>query len=295
MIPLEDFFRKPDKVMLRLSPGGRWLAYMEPFQRRLNVVVRDLESGETRRVTESLERDVGGFVWASDDRLIYVQDKGGDENFRLYAVGRDGSNPLDLTPFDDVKCDIIDDLEDNDDEILFQMNRRNAEVFDVYRLNIHSGEMKMVAENPGNVDSWFTDHLSRLRLATTTDGVNSSILYRKRETDPWKTVATYDFKEYARPCWFTPDNEAIYVASSVGRDKTAIFLYDLDSGKETDLIFEHPEVDVHHVLHSRKTKKITGVSFEVDRIGYHFFDSGRKALQEFLDTRLPGYENRLIS
>ena len=295
MIPLEDFFRKPDKVMLRLSPGGRWLAYMEPFQRRLNVVVRDLESGETRRVTESLERDVGGFVWASDDRLIYVQDKGGDENFRLYAVGRDGSNPLDLTPFDDVKCDIIDDLEDNDDEILFQMNRRNAEVFDVYRLNIHSGEMKMVAENPGNVDSWFTDHLSRLRLATTTDGVNSSILYRKRETDPWKTVATYDFKEYARPCWFTPDNEALYVASSVGRDKTAIFLYDLDSGKETDLIFEHPEVDVHHVLHSRKTKKITGVSFDVDRIGYHFFDSGRKALQEFLDTRLPGYENRLIS
>ena len=67
-------------------------------------------------------------MWANDDRLIYVQDKGGDENFRLYAVGRDGSNPMDLTPFDKVKCAIVDDLEEIDDEILFQMNRRNPEV-----------------------------------------------------------------------------------------------------------------------------------------------------------------------
>ena len=103
MIPLEDFFKKPDKIMLRLSPDGTRLAYLEPYERRLNVMVRDLASGETLRVTEATERDIGGFVWVSEDRLVYVQDTGGDENYRLYAVGHDGSNRLDLTPFDDVK------------------------------------------------------------------------------------------------------------------------------------------------------------------------------------------------
>ena len=63
-IPLEDFFRKPDKVMLRLSPSGKHLAYLEPHRRRLNLFVRDLSTGETRRLTESTERDLGGFTWA---------------------------------------------------------------------------------------------------------------------------------------------------------------------------------------------------------------------------------------
>ena len=83
MISLEDFFRKPDKVLVRLSPGGGYLAYMAPYERRLNVFVKELKSGETRRLTEATERDIAGYVWVSDVRLIYVQDGGGDVNFRL--------------------------------------------------------------------------------------------------------------------------------------------------------------------------------------------------------------------
>jgi dipeptidyl aminopeptidase/acylaminoacyl peptidase len=295
MIPLEDFFRKPDKVMLRLSHSGRHLAYMEPWRRRLNVVVRDLATGETRRVTHATERDVGGYCWVSDDRLVYVQDSGGDENFRLYAVSRDGSNPLDLTPFEGVKCDLVDDLEDDENDVLFQMNRRQAEIFDVYRLNVHTGEMRLVAENPGNIQHWITDHDGRLRLAVTTDGVNTSILFRETESDDWREVATYDFKESASPRLFTFDNRAIYVTSNVGRDKAALFRYDLATGREEELLFEHPEVDVGGVLYSRKRKLLTGVSFEIDRQRYHFFDEERARLQAFLDERCPGCDNRLIS
>jgi dipeptidyl aminopeptidase/acylaminoacyl peptidase len=295
MIPLEDFFRKPDKIMLRLSPSGKYLAHLEPYRRRLNLVVTDLRTGEAGRVTQAIERDIGGYTWASDDRLIYVQDKGGDENYRLYAVGRDGSNPLDLTPFDGVKCDIVDDLEDDDDEILFQMNRRKPEIFDVYRLNVHSGRFDLAAENPGNIQSWHTDHEGRLRLGVTTDGVNTSILFRDRESDPWKTIATYDFKEYARPCLFTFDNRALYVSSNVGRDKVAIFRYDLESGRQTELVFEHSEVDVGELLYSRRRKVITGAAYVTDRLRLQFFDDWRRDIQQFLDDRLAGYQNHLIS
>ena len=67
MIPLEDFFKKPDKIMLRLSPDGHHLAWMEPWQRRLNVVVRDLQGEETRRVTAATERDITAYVWANNE------------------------------------------------------------------------------------------------------------------------------------------------------------------------------------------------------------------------------------
>ena len=296
MIPLEDFFRKPDKIMLRLSPGGDYLAWLEPYQRRLNLTVKDLKTGESKRVTEATTRDLAGYAWVTDERLVYVQDTGGDENYRLHAVSRDGSNPLDLTPFEGVKCDLVDELEDDPDEILFQMNRRNPEIFDAYRLNVHTGEMRMVGENPGNIQGWSTDHEGRLRLASTTDGVNTSILYRRREEDPWKVVATYDYKEGARPLVFTFDGEGTaYVTSNLGRDRTAICEYDLDAGRETKMIFEHDEVDVTNVLYSKKRRVLTGVAFEIDRLDYRFFDDHRRELQELVDGRLSGYQNRLVS
>jgi dipeptidyl aminopeptidase/acylaminoacyl peptidase len=294
-IPLEDFFRKPDKVQVRVSPGGGFLAWLEPWERRLNLHVRDLRSGETRRVTAAAERDLGGYAWVNDERLVYVQDKGGDENFRLYAVGRDGSNPLDLTPYDGVKCDIVDDLEEIDNEILIQMNRRNPEIFDVYRVDVNSGEMEMIAENPGNVQSWATDHDGRLRLATTTDGLHTSILYRETEANPWREVARYDFREGATPRLFGFDNRSLVVSSNVGRDKSAIFEYDLAAGRETELLFEHPEVDVWEPLWSKARKKLTGFMFETDKWRYHFIDDERARLQQFVDDSLPGQENRVIS
>ena len=294
-IPLEDFFRKPERAGLRLSPDGSHLGFMAPWKRRLNLFVRNLATGEERRLTEATERDIGGYLWADNDRLVYVQDSGGDENYRLYAVSRDGSNPLDLTPYENVKCEIVDDLEDIDGEILFRMNRRNPQLFDVFRLNVATGEQTLVAENPGNVEQWITDHEGRLRLATTTDGVNASILYRENEDDDWRTVATYNFKESATPLFFTFDNRSLYVASNVGRDKAAIFEYDLESGRETRLIFEHDDVDVSRLMHSRKREVITGVMFETDRPRYHFLDERRESIQQFVDGRLPDRFNVLVS
>ena len=295
MIPLEDFFRKPDKVHLRLSPDGTRLAWMAPYERRLNLFIRDLPTGEERQVTRSLERDIEGFLWAGNDRLVYLQDTGGDENFRLHAVGVDGSDLLDLTPYEKVKCGIVDDLEDIDHQVLFKMNRRDPEVFDVFRLDVNTGETILEAENPGNIQGWLTDQNGRLRLATTTDGVNTRILHRPTAQDDWRTVATYDFKENATPLHFQFDRDAIWVASNVGRDKMAIFEYDLKTGKEGKLVYEHPEVDVAHLILSRKRKLPVGVAFETDRLEYAFFDQQRADMQRTVDAALPETVNTVVS
>lgn len=102
LIPLKDFFRNPTKVAFSLSPNGEYLAFMQPWETRLNVFVEKIGSGQATRVTSAKERDIAGFAWKGDNRIVYIQDTGGDENYRLYAVGIDGSNPKDLTPFDKV-------------------------------------------------------------------------------------------------------------------------------------------------------------------------------------------------
>ena len=293
LIPMKDFFRNPTKVAYSLSPNGEYLAFMQPWENRLNVFVEKIGSGQATRVTSAKERDIAGYAWKGDDRIVYIQDTGGDENYRLYAVGIDGSNPKDLTPFEKVRAQIIDRLERNETEILVGLNKRLPQVFDVYRINVNTGEMQMIAENPGNYTGWATDWDGKLRIAVTTDGVNSTLMFRNTEADKFAPVITTSFKETIAPLLFTADNRQVYVATNIGRDKTAIVKYDVENKKEIEKIFDHPEVDTTNLLSSRKRRTVTGVSYVTDKTYYHFIDKQRADLQKDLERRLPGYEVRL--
>src|SRR5688500_5692404 len=118
LIPMKDFFRNPTKVAYQISPNGEYLAYMQPWENRLNVFVEKIGSGQATRVTSAKARDISNYAWKGNNRIVHIQDTGGDENFRLYAVGIDGSNPKDLTPFEKVRTQLIDRLELNENEIL---------------------------------------------------------------------------------------------------------------------------------------------------------------------------------
>ena len=293
LIPMKDFFRNPTKVAYQISPNGEYLAYMQPWESRLNVFVEKIGSGQPTRVTSAKARDIAGYAWKGNNRIVYIQDTGGDENFRLYAVGIDGSNPRDLTPFEKVRTQLIDRLERNESEILVGLNKRVPQVFDVYRINVNTGEMQMIAENPGNYTGWSTDWDGKLRIAITTDGVNNTLMFRNTEADKFAPVITTSFKETIAPLLFTPDNKQIYVATNIGRDKTAIVKYDVETKKELEKIYEHPEVDVNTLLSSRKRRAILGVSYNTDKTHYYFIDKQRGELQKDLERRLPGYEVRL--
>jgi len=290
LIPMENFFKNPQKIAFQLSPNGEYLAFLQPWENRLNVHVQKIGEDKVVRVTDATERDIAGYFWANNSRLAFVKDKGGDENYKLYAVDVDATNLKELTPFEKVRVQIIDDLEDNEDEMIIGLNKRDKRVFDAYRINVNTGEMDMIAQNPGNISGWLTDNEGKLRIATTTDGVNTSVLYRENESDDFKLIITTSFKETLAPLFFTFDDKFIYAASNLGRDKTAIVKYDIANGKELEVIFEHPEVDVYNLLRSKKRKVITGVAFYTDKRHYHFFDDTRKELQEILEKKLPGYE-----
>ena len=295
LITMKDFFQNPESARFGLSPDGSHLAFLKPWENRLNVHVQKIGEEEVTRITAATERDIASYFWANDNRIAYVQDTAGDENFRLYAVNIDGSELKELTPFEKVRVELIDRLKNDDEQILIAMNKRDPRLFDTYRINVNSGKMNMIAQNPGNIMGWHTDHDGNLRIAVTSDGVNTSVLYRDAEKDKFQTLITTNFKESMSPLFFAFDNKNLYVASNIGRDKTAIYEYDIKNKKHTKLLYEHPEVDVVGLLKSDKRKKITGVTYIIDKRHYHFFDNERKTLQEGLEERLPGYEVVIVS
>jgi len=295
LIPMEDFMRNPEKSSFQISPSGNYIAFMKPWKTRMNVFVMDMTTKIEKRLTASEARGIYGFTWLTNNRIGYVKDDGGDENMHFYAVNIDGTNEIDLTPFENIQARIIDDLEDDPNNVIIGLNKRNPQIHDPYRVNINDGTMEMIAENPGNISGWGTDHNGKLRIATTSDGVNASILYRHKETDNFETILTTDFKVSVSPLFFTFDNKNLYVASNRGRDKTGIFEFDINNAKEGKLIFEHDEVDVSGLMYSRKRKVLTGVSYTVSKQDIVFFDSWRETIQQKLEKKLSGYEVGITS
>ncbi len=289
LIPMEDFFKNPEKFTFRISPDGQYLAYRAPYNNRMNIFVQKLGEDSVTRITEELERDIANFIWGNNERLLYIKDFGGDENFHIFGVDRDGGNVQDLTPFEGVRAEIVDELEDNENEILIQTNQRNLQIFDVYLLNFITGEMKMVTENPGNIVQWMTDHDGKLRVAITSDGVNNSLLYRNTEADSFKIVTTTNFKEALSPLFFTFDNKNLYASSNLGRDKSAIIIYDPQTAKELEVIYEHPEVDVYGLRYSKKRKVPTVITFETDKTQFVFLDKEAEDMYKKVQNELPDY------
>ena len=135
-------FSQNQKQVISIFTKGTYLSYKEKDENLKNhVYVKNLETGKVNRVIEEKEELIRGYGWANDNRLLYIMDKGGDENYHLFAVNLDGSNEIDLTPFEGVKADILNGLKEDKDHMIISMNKNNPAVFEPYKINIETGEL----------------------------------------------------------------------------------------------------------------------------------------------------------
>lgn len=260
---------------------------------RLNVFVQTIDalgrpSGHALALTQETTRDVLGYFWKGNDRLLYVKDFGGDENYHVLSVSVDGGEPVDLTPYDCVRASIVDELIDDNRHLLICHNRRDPQLFDVFRIDVTTGESTLVAENPGNIVGWMTDHASKLRVAIASDGVNKTLLYRDDEVEPFRPVVTTNFRETVAPLFFTFDNQRLYVLSNRGRDRIAVFEFDPETAREGEVLFEHDEVDVTGMSYSRRRGTLTTIWYADDYVQRHCLDAQSAELYADLEAQLPG-------
>lgn len=291
-IPVEDFFRNSERTGYQISPDGRYFSYFAPYADRQNLFVQPVDGGEAVRLTSETERSLAGSIWANDHRLLFMKDTGGDENYKLFGVDLDGTDLRAYTDFEGVRTQLIDPLDHVDDEVIVGLNRRNPEVFDPYRLRLSTGELTLLAENPGNVQGWMTDHAGRLRAATAiVDGVNTQLLYRDTEDEPFRVVLTTNFKETVSFVDFTPDNRLVYALTNLGRDTAALVLMDPRTCQELEVLFEHPHYDVASISYSERRQKLLSACCVGHKgVIRHYFDAEEEAIRARLMPRFAGYE-----
>ncbi|HLZ57503.1 MAG TPA: S9 family peptidase [Ktedonosporobacter sp.] len=275
LIPRKILFGNPVKANPQISPDGKKLAYLAPVNDVLNVWVGDVGSDHYQPVTQDTDRGVRFYFWAADNlHILYIQDIGGNENWRLYATNLQTKETRDLTPFDGVQVQIIDRDKHFPNELLIGMNKENPQVHDVYHLDLQSGELSLVAKNPGNVAGWVTDAHFKVRgsLTALPDG-GHELLVRDSEQSDWRSILTWgsDDALTSGPIGFTLDGQSLYLQDSRDVNAGRLVKLNLTNG-DLNVIAEDPQYDVGTVITHPDTHEIQAVSFVKDRVEWQVLD-----------------------
>ncbi len=275
LIPREVLFGNPTRISPSISPDGSKMAYVAPHSDVLNVWVRTVGEEDDRPVTRDTDRGIMQYFWAKDNRhLLYIQDRGGDENWRLYWVDLTDGDVRDLTPFEGVQVRPIKQSKHHPDEVLIAMNKDNPQLHDAYRLDLGSGELELVARNPGNIIHWVADFHLKMRgaMAATPDG-GFDLLYRDSEEDDWQPIVHWDPVDAlgSGPLAFTRDGEHLLLQDS--RDANAGRLVRLAvKGGSIEVIASDEHYDVADAMIHPDSTEVQMVGFQRARLEWTVLD-----------------------
>ena len=286
-IPLKDFFDNPKISSAAISPDGRQLAFLAPEGNRMNVwvgdVARNLDSAKA--ITHYTQRGIMHFVWTRDSRyVLFEQDREGDENVHLFRADplHPDAKAVDLTPMAGARAEVIDLPRVRPGEAIVGINARDKRYFDAYRLDLRTGELQLIEENPGDVDAWHVDSHGDIRACTAQVGTKTEIRARDSASGPFRTLATYTDEESPSVHGFSADGTYLYFSGARDANAERLVKLDLKTGKET-LIDADPEYDLSEVLISDRTKELLGVAYNKDRLIYKPFDKQFARDLEILD------------
>ncbi len=278
LIPREVLFGNPERSDPQVSPDGTQIGYLAPVDGVLNVWIRTLGKNDDRAVTADKHRGIRNFSWQYDNRhILYTQDQGGDENWRLYQTDITSKQTKDLTPFEKVRVDIVAYEWKFPSTILVQMNQRDPKVFDVYRIDLGSGKVELDTQNPGDVETWQADNELQVRgaQAETQDG---GIIVRVRDDNksPWRELVRWSADEtFGGVNGFSPDNKSLWVTTSLDVNAARLLEIDIVTGKRK-VITEDPQFDVRNTINNPKTNALEAVSYSKQRTEYVFIDPSVK-------------------
>jgi dipeptidyl aminopeptidase/acylaminoacyl peptidase len=280
LIPRQTLFGNPERVSPHISPDGTRLAWIAPHEGVLNVWTAPatadagVDWDRAQVVTDDTDRGIRQFAWAHDGRhLLYLQDTGGDENWRLHDVDLETMQRRDLTPFDGVQARLIAMEPKFPTEILIALNKDNPELHDVYRLDLVTGDLVKEIENPGFI-GWVADpHLVvRGAVAPRPDG-SVVLMVRDSADDDWRVVLTVSAEDAVTtgPIEFSEDGGSLLAESSVGANTGRLVRIDLATG-EQQVLAQDPEADVSDVRIHPDTREPQIVTFQKDRSEYLVLD-----------------------
>ena len=257
LIPRTALFGNPVRAQARLSPDGRYMSFLAPKNGVLNVWLAPFGKLDAAKpITDDKKRGIRQHHWADDGKhILFLQDEGGDENWRVFSVDVESHKQVDLTPLQNVRAEIVGISPERPDVALIALNDRVPEYHDLYEINIATGERKLVEKNDQEFAGYLEDLQLRPRLAVKTLADGGGEIYRNTGKG-WETLLKYgrDDSLTTRPVIIEEGGHSALMLSSVGRDKAALVRVDLSSGKQA-VLGESDKADVSEVWLDPRSRK----------------------------------------
>jgi dipeptidyl aminopeptidase/acylaminoacyl peptidase len=291
LIPRDVLFGNPDRAQARLSPDGKYLSYLKPVDGVLNVWVGPADDVDAAKpVTDDKLRGIRSHGWAYNGKyILYTQDKGGDENWHVYATNVETKVTRDLTPIEGVRGEISGSSERFPDEVLIGFNDRDERFHDLYLVNVLTGEKKLVQENPG-VAGFVTDEDLKVRLAVNFTPEAGQVWLKPKGDEPgpkgfedWEPMEEFSSVDAMNsgPAGFDKTGTILYFEDSRDRNTAGLFSRDLATG-DTKLIADDPRADVGGVMSHPTEKTLQAVSFTYSKTDWKILDESIREDIEFL-------------
>lgn len=310
LITIDDFFAPPRRTGATISPDGTRIAFLAPWRNRLNVWIEDLDPddngviADARSATADDTRSVLSYQWTDDPRwLLYLQDSGGDENWHVFRVDLDDPEApaVDLTPYPGARALGLERARGRAGIMTLLLNARDRAQFDLYEIDVASGELTMVAESPGVGSAWIPGRDGELFYSSITDDGDFEFARRDPATGDLHTVITLDGDDHplgVSLSTITPDGTGMWIGSKRDRDLTAVIHVDLMTGAET-MVDHHPTLELDSdrravaqmsspLIHDRATGELLGACYLGERQVIHALDDHFAAVLKQLESLSDG-------
>src|SRR5215813_9585772 len=300
LLDRELFFGNPEIAGAQISPDGKFIAFLKPYKDTRNIWVKRVEEpfSAAKLITSDTKRPIPGYFWSRDGKyILFVQDKGGDENYNIYAVnpaeappaGEDAPKARNLTDLKKVRAAIYAAPRSDPDSIYVGINDRDPSWHDLYKVKISTGERALIRKNTDRFTGWIFDRKDQLRLATrSADNGDTEVL--RVDGDGFKKVYSCNVFETCNPAQFHKDGKRVYMLTNKGKeiDLLRLVLFDPETGKE-ELVESDPmnRVDFGGPIFSEVSDELIGVTYEDERSRIYWRDKSFEADYELLKKRLP--------
>ncbi|MCB2205214.1 S9 family peptidase [bacterium] len=308
LIPRADLFGNPDRASLQISPDGKFISYLAPVDGVLNVwVAPAAEPGNAKSVTNDKNRGIRQYFWSYEPgQLLYLQDEGGDENWMLHSVNVESGSDQNLTPFEEIldadgnpimlpsgkkmrpRVQVEQVSPDTPQEILVGLNKRDPQFFDIYRLNILTGEMEMIQKNE-QFAGFVTDDTYAVRFATRVTPEGGSQYFTPDGRGGWELYMTISAEDLMTTSimGFDRDGSTLYMRDSRNRNTAALVAINMQTEEQT-VLEENDKADISGIMADPATGRVQAVSTNYERVAWDILDGAIADDIEYLESVVDG-------
>lgn len=316
-IPLNSFFGLPGVAAPRLSPDGTKIAFLFPHESRMALGVFDRATKESRMILRGADESVATFFWKGNDRIVFQADFQGNESYFIGSTDLTGRNVIRIAETQPGEYligsmgGIVDGLRQRPDQIIahgYFMPPEGPVGFSstgsgwvIARLNIRNRGLSPLYtyQESDRIPQVQVDNAGVFRLRGRIEH-GRDLVWEHRETDNsgWKEIARHPFHGYAEtwdPQQFAADNVTLWLVSREEHDRGALYAYNTRTLQRGPALFVPPEGEIKDIITTFDRSRLLGVSYETDRLQFHWFDPARAALQAKMENTFRRTQVQLTS